>query len=161
MKLTKLLFLFVCAIGAAAHADAATFELYQYGWDAGGPLEIAFTGDDLNLNGGIDTEELLSFTATFHLPGGGNAKLFLPDIDVGEFFYASSADYFVNAGNSIFSLYETVFPGGSIAIFSDPTTSFIALSGEPFREAPIPEPGSAALLGLGVFFTWVVRRTAR
>jgi hypothetical protein len=131
-------------------AEAATTQLYQSGWDAGGPLTIEFTGDDLNGNGGIDTEELLAFTASFTLPGGSMAVFSQTDLGSDGFFFGSTADYFIKADGPDYSLYEIASPGATIAFVSDSLGAPLALSGDPLQESPtsVPEPGSVSLLSL-------------
>lgn len=141
----KILFLLAWVVTAA---EAATTQLYQYGWDTGGPLVIAFTGDDVNANGGIDTEELLAFNATFTLPGGSIAVFSQTDLGSDGFFFGSTADYFIKADGLDYSLYELASPGATIAFVSDSLGAPVALSGDPLQESftSVPEPGSVSLL---------------
>jgi hypothetical protein len=143
----KFLFLLAWAVTAA---EAATTQLYQYGWDTGGPLVMSFTGDDVNANGGIDTEELLAFSAAFTLPGGSAVMFSQADLGSDGFFFGSTSDYFIKADSPEYSLYDSFFPGGSIAFVSDSLGSFISLSGDPLQTSPasVPEPSSAVLLGV-------------
>lgn len=133
-------------------AGAATINLSQGGWDQGGPLNITFTSDDTDLSGGIETSELVSFTAIFGLSGGGTATWSLPDLGTDGFFWASSSDYFIKAANANYSLYDISVPGGAIALVSDSIGSVLGISGDPLETTPssVPEPGTAALFVLGI-----------
>lgn len=147
MKAFKILLLLAAAITTPA-ASAATIQLSQGGWDLGGPLTITFAGEDTDLSGGIETWELTSFTASFLLPTSGTATWSLPDLGSDGFFWGSTADYFIKADNVDFSLYETSFPGGSIALISDSLGSFVAISGDPLQA--VPEPETAMLFSLAI-----------
>lgn len=139
------------ALGALCpRAGASTLQLTQGGWDLGGPLTILFTGDDLDLSGGIDTAELTAFSASFQLDGGGIATLTLADLGADGFYYASPADYFIKADGLVYSLYEIGFAGGGFGTLSD-FTSVIAITGAPLQvdgTSAVPEPGTALIVGL-------------
>jgi PEP-CTERM motif len=155
MKITKLVLLLASAMIITPHIDAATVNLTQGGWDIGGPLSITFTGDDLNSNGGIDTDELTAFNALFNLPSGGTAAFSLPDLGNDGFFFGSVTDYFIKADGPDYSLYDTTVPGGSIAFVADSLGTFIAISGESLQQ--VPEPGTTGLLGLALAGVFLVK----
>jgi hypothetical protein len=156
-KLVLLLLAWVIA------AEAASTQLYQHGWDVGGPLTITFIGDDLNGNGGIDTEELLAFSASFTLPGGSIAVFSQADLSSDGFFFGSTADYFIKADGPDYSLYEITSPGATIAFVSDSLGAPVSLTDAPLQDsaAGVPEPGSVSLLSLPLIALVIAGRSTR
>ena len=143
----------------AGLASAGTVNLIQTGWTedgvtpSGGPFFVSFTGEDTDLDGVITVPELSSFSATFLLPGGGDWNWSLPDLGTDGFGYRSLSEYFLKSDAPLFNFYAIRSSElGQTAFVFDDTTTF--LSGEPLRA--IPEPGTAAFLGLGLFGAAVV-----
>jgi hypothetical protein len=52
-------------LSSANPVKAASFTFSQGGWEYGGNLSGSFTGDDLNSDGNLETNELSSFNLTF------------------------------------------------------------------------------------------------
>ena len=157
MKLTQTLLLLILA--AAIPASAATITLTQSGWDEGGPLTITFTGEDADANGAFELTELSAFQAAFELPASGGTKaLTLADLFEGDFYFASTFDYFISAANEELALYTIAFPDEPpIAVFSWDYGSAFAFTEEPLQSA-VPEPASLMLLGGPLATLFAVRR---
>lgn len=160
MKLEALCLALALSLGAST-AGAATLQLTQTGWDQGGPLTILFTGDDLDLSGAIDTNELSAFSATFQIAGGGTAAWTLADLGADGFYFASVDDYFIKADGPVHSLYEIALAGSPIGAFTDGSSGAISITGTPLQvagAAAVPEPGTALMAALPLLALGVLRR---
>src|SRR3569833_1582331 len=80
-------------------SSAASIDLYQAGWDAGGPLHLSFSGNDVDANGSLDVTELTSFNAVFDLGPGQSISWSLSDISSDGFSYGPANNFFLRADN--------------------------------------------------------------
>ena len=146
---------------AGGMSQAGTVNLVQTGWFTdgpftGGPLTISFAGEDLDLDGSITLPELTSFSGRFEVGDGTVWEWSLPDIENDGFGFESPDSYFIRASSVAAGLYEFAGFGSYTAfVFGLPESSdTVYLSGNALQA--VPEPGSAAFLGLGLFGAAVV-----
>ena len=166
----KRLAMLIVLAGGMSHAG--TVNLVQTGWFTdgpftGGPLTLSFSGEDLDLDGSLTLPELTSFSARFETADGTVWEWSLPDIEDDGFGFESTDSYFIRANSAVAGLYEFAGLGSYTAfVFGIPETpDTVYLTGNSLQATP--EPGSAALLGLGLFGAavvmgnrWVSGRTA-
>ena len=136
-------------LGALAmSASGATMTLYQYGWDNGGPLTLTFSAEDTDGSGAFELSELTAFEAAFALPGNtGSVILGLPEVNEGDFYYASTNDYFIRAFNFGEGMYVWADPALNLGLFWWDLERESAVTTELLQTSPVPEPASLFLLG--------------
>lgn len=100
-------------------ADAASIQLVQTGWEAGGVLDISFLGDDLDRNGALLQTELSMFHAAWSTPAGVSATWSLSDIEPDGFFFIDPAKYLLFTRGPEFSLVSGAFEGEALASVFD------------------------------------------
>ena len=121
---------------------AVSFTFSQGGWKYGGNLSGSFTGDDLNSDGNLETNELSSFNVTFSgnifvnfYDTVGNpitpfVKLYYPDRDPNflDFRYSFSTSELVFSslsGESLKTRISSSPQGGEISLSLSPRTGVI------------------------------------
>jgi hypothetical protein len=146
-KLIAALFLF-----GTLMAQGSPVQLVQGGWDLGGPLEIAFSGNDNDLDGWITQTELTEFQAVFTLPDGTLTAWLTPDLEPDGFYFADEGNFLLFATNANYTLVDISFEGEALATVFDENL-FPVVNSEASPTA-VPEPGSMALFGLGGALMW-------
>lgn len=146
MKIARLALMLIGTLFAASNGTAASIELYQGGWDVGGPLTITFSGVDSNSDSGIDLTELTQFSAVFKLPSGDAIEFDLTNLENDGFFYSPDS-FFMRAASASYSLYDLGdATTGSFGAISD-ISSVVAITVDPLQ--PVPEPATGGLLVTG------------
>jgi hypothetical protein len=148
-----------CCLGQAL--TATTIELAQGGWEFGGPLELSFTGEDSDLDGWIEQQELDAFRAVYQLPDGGETTWLMSHIQVDGFRFFDVGNFLFFADNTNYTLIDSGFEGAVTASISDRFLFPIDLT----ESAPVivPEPSGMILSGLAAIgaIAWLTReRTA-
>ena len=138
---------------------ATSIEVQQGGWSTGGPLLIAFTGQDSNGDGGLLVNELTQFHATWKTPGGALTEWLLSDIEPDGFVFSDIGNYLFFARNPEYSLVNSAFEGEALATVFD-AFLFPVDSTNAAAEA-VPEPGTYLLTGIGTIALLARRRYSR
>jgi hypothetical protein len=157
-------------LSSANPVKAASFTFSQGGWEYGGNLSGSFTGDDLNSDGNLETNELSSFNLTFlgTLFGNpfdalGNPNPFPISLELSyQFSYPENSldfRYSFSTSELMFSLPSEVSPrqtitsstqGGEISLFFPrtpilpyTTSSSLGVVVTPLQRQ-VPEPSTLA-----------------
>ena len=146
--MAKLLAAEIVLLVTQAAAIGSTVQFVQDGWDQGGPLDVMFSGTDVNANGSIDGEELVAFNAVFVLPQGGTTSWTMPDIAPGGFLFESSRDFLLFLSNAQYSLVDTAFDGETLGSVFD--TNLFPVATTSAQASVVPEPNTFALISSGL-----------
>src|SRR5688572_15681965 len=88
-----LLYTLISFVLWSASANATSVGFVQDGWSPGGPLTIAFSGNDTDANGTLEQLELSAFHARWITPLGDVMNWTRPDIEPDGFLFTDPENY--------------------------------------------------------------------